>query len=79
MILTGQKLEEFGKAVWGDDWIAFVSKRLRLSRKTLARYRDGDRGMPPDFIAEFDALIEHQLSITGRIYDERCGQEDSIA
>lgn len=46
MILTGAKLEEFGKAVWGDYWMAKLARRLDLATRTLARKRKSKTGLP---------------------------------
>lgn len=71
MILTPKKLDEYGTAIWGADWIAIVAKKLHIARKTIHRYKIGERGIPPSFVAAFDQIIENHLSILGRINDER--------
>lgn len=60
-VLTGKLLDETARAVWGDDWIAIVSERLHRARRTLQRYRDEERNIPPDFRAAFERMVEDQM------------------
>jgi len=62
MILTGAKLEEIGKALYGDSWALVLAGRLRKSRKTVWRWRDSERAIPPDLRGKLAELIDDQLN-----------------
>lgn len=64
-VLTGKLLQETAKDVWGDNWIAILSKRLHLSKRTIQRYRDEISPMSPEFRSALLEMIETQMAILG--------------
>ena len=65
MILTGSKLQEIGKALYGDSWPSILGKRLKKSRKTIFRYREG-APMPSDLKRQLAQLVEDQIAELGQ-------------
>lgn len=77
MILTGAKLEEFGRAIWGEVWVARLSERLKLARRTLWRKRHSPTGLPLswqrqllDCVDEQIKAQEERLRVLGTIRNE---------
>lgn len=62
MILTGAKLEEIGKALYGRSWPTIMAKRLRRGRRTLFDYRDSKTGMDQNFRQQLEELIDDQMA-----------------
>lgn len=69
MILTGAKLEEIGKAVYHDNWVAHLSKRLGCSKRTIMRRRDEERPIPPEWKLALLDLINEQYALLSEKYD----------
>ena len=63
MILTGQKLEEFGRAIWGEFWIARMAERLGLSRRTIMRKRSCEMGLSISWQLELLDMADQQIKI----------------
>lgn len=70
MILTGAKLEEIGKALYGDSWAMVLALRLRKSRKTVWRWRDSERAIPPDLRLQLVELIADQQAMLDKFGQE---------
>lgn len=76
MILTGQKLEEMGKALYGDVWVSVLSKKLKCSKRTVMRWRSHTRAMPPDMRDCLLALLDDQINLLAfhrNVLDDRRG------
>jgi hypothetical protein len=65
MILTGRLLQETAKDVWGDNWVAILAKRLKVSKRTIQRWRNEENAMPADLRRSLLDMIETQLAILG--------------
>ena len=63
MILTAKILKETGEALYGDDWEGTLARRLKVSRRTVNRWRDDRCDMPAGLYVILDALIEQQLAM----------------
>lgn len=70
MILTGGKLEEIGKALYGDSWAMVLALRLRKSRKTVWRWRDSERAIPLDLRHQLVELIADQQAMLDKFGQE---------
>lgn len=62
MILTGAKLDEMGRAIWGADWPSTLARRLKRSRQTLFNWRDKPIGLSTEIKRELLAVAEDQLA-----------------
>jgi hypothetical protein len=70
VILTGKKLDELGTEIWGPEWAAVLSGRLRLTKKRLFRWRDKpDHAIPADIRDAIMRLAEDQLMATAKWVD----------
>jgi len=67
VILTGPKLEEFGRALYGDIWLSSLSKRLRRSKRTILRWRNSGCGLPKELQRALIEIIDDQISIPGDV------------
>ncbi len=65
MILTGAKLEEIGRDVWGETWVALLAKRLKVSKRTVQRWRNEDHAMPANLRRSLLDMVETQMAILG--------------
>lgn len=63
MILTGAKLEEIGKALYGVTWPSIMARRLRKSRRMMFNYRGTPTGMGPAMRRQIEALIDDQMAL----------------
>lgn len=79
MILTGAKLEEIGKAVYHDNWVAHLSKRLGCSKRTIMRRRDEERPIPPEWKVALLDLINEQYAILADAYNLLAQESDDAA
>lgn len=64
-VLTGKFLQETAKDIWGENWIAILSRRLQVSKRTVQRWRDDQRAMPADLRRSLLDVIETQIAILG--------------
>lgn len=62
MILTGLKLQEIGRHLYGAEWASVLASRLRMSKKTVFRWRDSERAIPPKLRDQLSELIDDQLA-----------------
>lgn len=65
LILTGRKFEEIGRAIYGDVWVSMLAKRLRRTKRTIMRWRDGPAAPPPVVRQALIDLIDEQFAILG--------------
>lgn len=70
MILTGEKLEEMGRAIWGREWPSVLADRLDRARQTLFNWRDRPTGLPANIRRELLTIAEDQLITTAKWVDE---------
>lgn len=70
MILTGDKLDEMGRAVWGANWPSVLAARLKKSRMTLFRWRARRTGHSRQVKRQLLALAEDQLAITAEYVND---------
>lgn len=78
VILTGAKLEEIGRALYGDNWPSVLANRLRRSRMTIFRWRDSPRALGKSVKRELAELIEEQmLALSDYANDIREEMQDS--
>lgn len=70
MILTGRKLEEIGKALYGAHWPSIMARRLRKGRRTLFNYRDETTGMDPAMRRALEALLDDQMAMLANMKAE---------
>ncbi len=64
-VLTGKLLQETALDVWGEAWVAVLAKKLKVSKRTIQRWRNEDNAMPADLRRNLLDLIETQLAILG--------------
>jgi hypothetical protein len=76
VILTGQKLEEFGRKLWGDVWISVLSKKLNRNKKFIMRLRDRKTGLSLEFQRQLLDLGLEQLRAVGEVTNELAGTFD---
>lgn len=62
MILTGRKLEEIGRALYGSGWAAILAERLDRTRQTVNNWRGG-APMPKELKVELSDTVEHQIDV----------------
>jgi hypothetical protein len=65
MILTGRKLEEFGRTLYGEVWVSVMSKKLKVAKRTVLRWKDDERAMPTDMQTTLVELIDDQIAQLG--------------
>lgn len=70
MILTGAKLDEMCRAIWGADWKSVVSGRLSMSRQRLHRKSQSLTGLPTDIKRELLEVVEDQLALVAQYAQE---------
>lgn len=75
IILTGRKLEEIGRAVFGDDWQTPMGARLRKSARTIRRWANDRVAKPPELRAQLVAIIEDQMHTLAQHHEELGGRE----
>lgn len=63
LLFTPADLEDFGRTLYGDDWAGTLAARLKVSRRTINRWRDGDTAMPVALRAVLEALAEQQIAM----------------
>lgn len=61
MILTGEKLEEFGRALWPGNWVSRLAARLACSRRTVQRMRDTKGALPKELQRTLLEMCDHQI------------------
>lgn len=66
MILTGAKLEEIGKALYGDGWLGVVALKIRRSKRTIMRWRDSPCGMDTEMRQQLIDMLDEQSAVLGR-------------
>lgn len=70
MILTGEKLDEMARAIWGKDWPSVLARRLKKSRQTLFNWRNRPTGHSKDTKRVLLAATEEQLVIISQYVQE---------
>lgn len=70
MILTGRKLEEIGKALYGRTWPTIMAPRLRRARRTLFKWRDEESAIDPGLRDQLAELLDDQLATLAALRDE---------
>jgi hypothetical protein len=70
VILTGDKLEQIGKALYGASWPTIMADRLKKSRRTIFNYRDSPRGMDQTFRRQIEHLIDDQMATLANLRAE---------
>jgi hypothetical protein len=70
MILTGDKLDEIGRAVWGAHWPSVLAARLERSRWTLFDWRKRPTGHPKAVKRALLKATEDQLAIVAAYVEE---------
>lgn len=70
MILTGSKLEEYGRALWGKSWMAVLGKRLAKTRQTIHGRSKSKVGLPKAFKRQLLAAAEDQLATVNQIVND---------
>jgi hypothetical protein len=63
MVLTGKKLEEVGRALYGDIWVSVLSRRLACAKRTVMRWRSEDTALPVDLRQSLVDLIDEQFAV----------------
>lgn len=63
MILTGDKLDEMCRGIWGADWKSVVAARLETSRHRLHRKSQCQTGLPIELKRDLLVLVEDQLAL----------------
>lgn len=79
MILTGPKLEEIGKALYGPVWVSMLSKKLRCTKRTVMRRAGNPRAMPAEMQRALIDLIDEQFSILAEKRDMLAQTFDDVA
>lgn len=69
MILTGKKLEEIGRALYGDVWVSVLSKKLDCSKRTVMRWRSENTAIPFDLRESLVDMIDEQFAVLGEKRD----------
>lgn len=67
MILTGAKLEEFGRKLWGDVWVSVLSKKLNRDKKFVMRLKAKKAGLSLDFQRQLLDMALEQLRSVGEV------------
>lgn len=70
MILTGQKLDEVCRAIWGADWKSVVADRLDTSRQRLHRLSQRPTGHSKELKRELLAIAQAQLVMVAKYVEE---------
>lgn len=70
MILTGDKLDEMCRAVWGANWPSVLAGRLNKSRQTLFTWRKKPIGLSREVKRELLTATEDQLAIVAQYVQE---------
>lgn len=63
MILTGRKLEEIGRALYGDVWVSVLSRRLACAKRTVMRWRSEETAIPVDLRQSLVDMIDEQFAV----------------
>lgn len=63
LLFTPADLRDFGMALFGDDWEGTLAARLKVARRTINRWRDGETALPANLRAVLDALAEQQIAL----------------
>lgn len=79
MILTGAKLEEIGKALYGEIWVSVLSRKLGRCKRTIMRMRDEDGPLPLDLRRHMMDLIDEQFAILAEKRDMLAAVFDDMA
>ena len=61
-VLTGEKLEEIGLALYGEGWPGVLAGKLRRSKRTIFRWRDDETGRPNDLRHILAELVDDQIA-----------------
>lgn len=70
MILTGDKLDETCRAIWGPNWKTILGRRLALSRQTIHAKSKSKTGLPKAFKRQLLAVLEDQMAIISNPVNE---------
>lgn len=70
MILTGDKLDEMGRAVWGANWPSVLARRLKKSRQTLFDWRNRPTGHSREVKQQLLDVAEDQLATVAAYVQE---------
>lgn len=70
MVLTPDKIEEFGRALYGPGWMGVLAKRLGTTKKTVQRWKSGKHNPPKDLLATIEQLVDDQVTLLCKIKDE---------
>lgn len=73
-VMTGQRIKEYGEAIWGPGWVFVLAQRLGTTKKTIRRWRDGENNPPRDFRANLESLVDEQIALLCKIKDEMNGR-----
>lgn len=79
MILTGSKLQEFGYALYGQVWIAVLSRKLRRSKRTIMRWRDSPGGLPIDLQRHLLEMMDEQMRVLADKRSQIAATFDDVA
>lgn len=61
-VLTANMLVEMGQSLYGDEWEVTLARRLKVSRRTVMRWRDEECAMPAGLFTVLEALVEQQIA-----------------
>lgn len=75
IILTGRKLEEIGRALFGADWQTPMAAKFRKSVRTVRRWANDDVAKPAELRVQLVVLIEDQLHALAQLHEELGGRE----
>lgn len=70
MILTGDKLDEILRPIWGQNWKTTLGHRLALSRQTIHAKRNSKTGLSKAFKRQLLAVLEDQMAIISNPVNE---------
>lgn len=62
----GNDLQELGKALFGDNWVGSMARRLGYSPQYIRMLAKGQREMPPAFGLKLESLLHQRLKVLDR-------------
>ncbi len=78
MIMSGQKLEEFGRALYGDIWLSTLARKLKRSKRTILRWRNGDAGLSKELQLALIDLIDERFAVLGEKREQLAKTFDDV-